>query len=1397
MASPGNTMRTQSAKADHERYQLRQPTAAAAEPARVTGPTAALQPQRGTRQGPILGCGLQYIHLWFKGHLAADMGDSVEFAAVRGLTPCHAWTKHSVLYPLTSAIAPIVIGAFPVEILKLAFDNLTVGRLAAFGKTASELASEAALALLFMCLSATCLVASSKRNPIGSRLLQPRKKRQAVSSKALLCMPANGDVGPAAHLPPQGPAAHAELALEAVKRNLEGEDAVILQSRLREPAVRLRAGWCAASALRCRANGGGRGHGRAAITAVSVSTPCIEVCNAHGSSGSGLQLQKHSGSGPQLKGNGWYGQLQNYNQNHRCHLAAGTTGSGDAQATRSALRPYVHRAELSSTRVKIHGVQPELIAAGYQERIAAVVTAAGQQLEGVYVRRGCIELLVDTVHFIEYDGRVLPAAHVEMSSPPAKAPRRSVGHLNVDELVQSLQLPLEPLSSPRRHSAVVWEYLRPAAAEASVPLGSGEHGASDIDGSSHTAGLRQRQIALATTARGDRPGDLAFCPELAVWPRVVCTAPGPRGMATTAVVGPARRPPLTAAEACTLRCDVAASSAYTVAPCAANVADGITASAALHSDAATAAEPAPDPHRTAALAVRIWWPLPLGSRKDDEPPEVVVSARIGGASLPVIWELGSCQILGVAAPAAAAAAGAMTHILDGDFVAAAAPSTAVAVLPSPPGGYDGRNVASRLAGATLQSIRGHDNAGGCVGSRGGGVEESVVGIGSNDPSSGASDGNVDCAGDGERAAAAQGTGGECGSSGATLPVCAAGGFLITGTCRIQDLPPGPGLLLLQAHLPEEEEEEEEEEGGPGCFTRPVPVLCVDDPLVAAEIFHACSGAVGDGDGSGTAAATAGVDDEQAAGEVEEFVVDLGFFLGGMARSAAAAAAAAAAPGTGAGGGGDLTALEGLGRHLYDSLSQTPDGDLLWPATRARLRRELDTIASWLRNQPPEDQMPVVASHSADFEPAGIKPCAEDLKLYGSDLENRNYDYEGHHGSGRGDASDGKNVSRSPGGSGDRDPGGCGGDGNGAVRGQERKLLGWVVVSHGSAAVVSSAAVAPAAGAGRVDTSSSRATSAACPVPTRLGPSAAAAAVAVDAVEEATPAGCAGGEAGTVMRRRRQWRQGQRWCESQAAVAATGAWACVNDMYGTLKDPGYQDFLTEYCAMQAPVLDVMFFLSVGGIVLRTWQEEPRWRQRPLPAFLSHVAPCLVTLATSALSTLTRPLLRRPAWSRLVRHCMIPRYLSFCLGLALVAAGWPPPPAIVAYHQRCASVVMGEGVVLSATVVIMPWPSLLLAALRVPAHVGVWVRVGAYKTAMDAVLPAVLLACCSIVTNLLLHAVLVVQYRRRVRARSQGHMWRALVLVMMLVLVVGRVIGSLGQSRRTRWDNQLLLCEPDDD
>lgn len=114
---------------------------------------------------------------------------------------------------------------------------------------------------------------------------------------------------------------------------------------------------------------------------------------------------------------------------------------------------------------------------------------------------------------------------------------------------------------------------------------------------------------------------------------------------------------------------------------------------------------------------------------------------------------------------------------------------------------------------------------------------------------------------------------------------------------------------------------------------------------------------------------------------------------------------------------------------------------------------------------------------------------------------------------------------------------------------------------------------------------------------------------------------------------------------------------------------------------------MFFMSVGSVVVRTWQEAPQWRQRPLPDFLAYMSPCLVILTASLLSTLTRPLLPRPAWARLVRACMVPRYLSFVLGLLLLAAGvLPPAPAIEAYHQRGASVMMAEGVVLAATIVV---------------------------------------------------------------------------------------------------------------
>lgn len=54
-------------------------------------------------------------------------------------------------------------------------------------------------------------------------------------------------------------------------------------------------------------------------------------------------------------------------------------------------------------------------------------------------------------------------------------------------------------------------------------------------------------------------------------------------------------------------------------------------------------------------------------------------------------------------------------------------------------------------------------------------------------------------------------------------------------------------------------------------------------------------------------------------------------------------------------------------------------------------------------------------------------------------------------------------------------------------------------------------------------------------------------------------------------------------------------------------------------------------------------------------------------------------------------MVPRYMSFCLGLVLgtlyeAVLGLDLPPAIVAYHARLPDVIMGEAVVLWLTMVV---------------------------------------------------------------------------------------------------------------
>ncbi|GIL61040.1 hypothetical protein Vafri_15409 [Volvox africanus] len=58
--------------------------------------------------------------------------------------------------------------------------------------------------------------------------------------------------------------------------------------------------------------------------------------------------------------------------------------------------PYRGLTVLYSTRLKVDGWEPEQVGPGYQRRIARVLENAGLQLEAVTLRRGCIEMVIET-----------------------------------------------------------------------------------------------------------------------------------------------------------------------------------------------------------------------------------------------------------------------------------------------------------------------------------------------------------------------------------------------------------------------------------------------------------------------------------------------------------------------------------------------------------------------------------------------------------------------------------------------------------------------------------------------------------------------------------------------------------------------------------------------------------------------------------------------------------------------------------------------------------------------------------------------------------------------------------------------------------------------------------------
>lgn len=57
---------------------------------------------------------------------------------------------------------------------------------------------------------------------------------------------------------------------------------------------------------------------------------------------------------------------------------------------------YTPRVRLRSTHLKIHGADPRDLPPDYEQRLADVVRASGRELLGVYVRAGCIELVLDS-----------------------------------------------------------------------------------------------------------------------------------------------------------------------------------------------------------------------------------------------------------------------------------------------------------------------------------------------------------------------------------------------------------------------------------------------------------------------------------------------------------------------------------------------------------------------------------------------------------------------------------------------------------------------------------------------------------------------------------------------------------------------------------------------------------------------------------------------------------------------------------------------------------------------------------------------------------------------------------------------------------------------------------------
>ncbi|KAG2453354.1 hypothetical protein HYH02_001578 [Chlamydomonas schloesseri] len=90
----------------------------------------------------------------------------------------------------------------------------------------------------------------------------------------------------------------------------------------------------------------------------------------------------------------------------RATTSSSTGGSPHApgRAAQLQVRPYVGRTRLQRTAIKVHGVEPSQVPAGWEVRVHAALQQQGLKLESAYLRAGCCELVVDTVLWQADDG---------------------------------------------------------------------------------------------------------------------------------------------------------------------------------------------------------------------------------------------------------------------------------------------------------------------------------------------------------------------------------------------------------------------------------------------------------------------------------------------------------------------------------------------------------------------------------------------------------------------------------------------------------------------------------------------------------------------------------------------------------------------------------------------------------------------------------------------------------------------------------------------------------------------------------------------------------------------------------------------------------------------------------